>query len=53
MIEITPEIIGPGIEEEYADAREAIDDLRVALGPQPLTNHTSEGRVLLNVMWIK
>ena len=53
MIEITPEIIGPGIEEEYADALEAIDDLRIALGPQPLTNHTPEGRVLLNVMWVE
>ena len=53
MIEITPQIIGPGAEEEYADARTAIDDLRGALGSIPLTNCTPEGRVLLNAAWVE
>ena len=53
MIEITPEIIGPGIDEEYADALAAIDDMRRALGDVPLTNATPEGRVLLNAAWVK
>jgi len=52
MIEITPAILGPGIEEEYADALAAIDDARAALGPQTLTNDTPEGRVLLNMTWV-
>lgn len=53
MIAITPAMIGPGIEEEYGDARAAIDDMRVALGPQRLTNNTPEGRVLLNSAWVE
>ena len=53
MIEITPAILGPGIEEEYADALAAIDDMRLALGDAPLTNATPEGRVLLNAAWVK
>ena len=53
MIEVTSDILGPGIEEEYADALAAIDDMRVALGSQRLTNDTPEGRVLLNIAWIE
>lgn len=53
MIEITPDIIGPGIEEEYADALAAIDDIALALGEQQLTNDTPEGRVLLNIQWVE
>ena len=53
MIEVTPDILGPGIEEEYSDALAAIDDMRVALGLQKLTNSTPEGRVLLNIAWLE
>ena len=53
MIEITPAIMGPGIEEEYADALAAIADLRRALGERRLTNDTPDGRVLLEVAWIE
>lgn len=53
MIEITPAIMGPGIEEEYADALAAIADLRRALGNRPLTNDTPDGRVLLEVAWVE
>ena len=53
MIEITPAIVGPGIEEEYADALAAIDAMSAALGQQELTNDTPEGRVLLNAMWVE
>ena len=53
MIDITPAIMGPGIEEEYADALTAIADLRRALGERPLTNDTPDGRVLLEVAWVE
>ena len=53
MIPITPEIIGPGIEEEYADALAAIAGLREALGPRTLTNDTPEGRVSLEILWLE
>ena len=53
MIEITPAILGPGIEEEYADALAAIHDMRTALGAVRLTNSTPEGRVLLNAAWVE
>ena len=53
MIEITPAIMGPGIEEEYVDALAAIADLRRALGERPLTNDTPDGRVLLEVAWVE
>ena len=53
MIETTPAILGPGIDEEYDDALAAIDDMRVALGDVPLTNATPDGRVLLNAAWVK
>lgn len=53
MIEITPAIMGPGIEEEYADALAATADLRRALGPRPLTNDTPDGCVLLEMAWVE
>lgn len=53
MIEITSEIIGSGIEEEYFDAWQAISKLRDALGPHRLTNDTPEGRLLLELAWIE
>ena len=53
LTKITPDIIGPGIEEEYADALAAIEDLRRALGPRLLTNDTPDGRVLLEVAWLE
>ena len=53
MIEITPDIMGPGIEEEYADALAAIADLRRALGERKLTNETPDGRLLLEVAWVE
>ena len=45
--------MGPGIEEEYADALEAISGIRKALGPRRLTNDTPDGRLLLNVQWLE
>lgn len=53
MIEITPDIVGPGIEEEYSDARDAIIKLRAALGQHPFTNDTPEGRLLFELAWIE
>ena len=53
MIPITPDIIGPGIEEEYADALLAIGHIRAALGPRPMTNSRPDGRLLLNLLWIE
>ena len=53
MIPITPDIIGPGIEEEYADALLAIGYIRAALGPCPMTNSRPDGRLLLNLNWIE
>ena len=53
MIEVTADILGPGVCEEYDDALAAICDLRRALGSHPLTNFTPAGRVLLNVAWVE
>jgi hypothetical protein len=53
LIEPTPEIIGPGIKEEYADALQAIAEVRAALGPRELTNSTPDGRLLLNLQWLE
>ncbi|MCF3948244.1 hypothetical protein [Acidiphilium iwatense] len=43
MIPITPEILGPGIEEEYADAMERIDFLSEAFKDYPASNDTPHG----------
>lgn len=53
LVEITPAILGPGIEEEYADALAAIGELRAALGARPLTNSTPDGRLLLEIAWLE
>jgi len=53
MIPIPPDVIGPGIEEEYADALAAIGSIRAALGERPLTNHTPDGRLLLDLSWFE
>ena len=53
MIEVTPAVMGPGIEEEYADALTAIRALRAALGDRPLTNDTPDGRLLLENAWVE
>ncbi len=45
--------MGPGIEEEYADALAAIAEMRTALGSRRLTNDTPEGRLLLNINWVE
>ena len=44
-IPISPEIIGPGIEEEYADAMERIIFLLNAFKDYPAANDTAHGRV--------
>ena len=43
MIPITPEIMGPGIEEEYADAMARIDFLLDAFKNHPASNDTFYG----------
>ncbi|QQD71406.1 hypothetical protein [Acidithiobacillus ferrivorans] len=53
MIPITPDIIGPGIEEEYADALERIDFLYNKFKPYPESNDTPQGRLLLSIGWFK
>ena len=53
MIAITPEIIGPGIEEEYADAMERIEVLLRILEPFPCSNDTPEGSLHYQVLWFR
>jgi len=53
MIPITPNIIGPGIEEEYADAMERIDFLYNQFKQYPESNDTPQGRLLLSIGWFK
>jgi hypothetical protein len=53
MIPITPDIIGPGIEEEYADALERIDFLYNRFKQYPESNDTPQGRLLLSIGWFK
>jgi len=52
MILITREIIGPGIEEEYADALLRINKLFEILKPFPEDNSTPEGRLKLELAWL-
>ena len=49
MIEITADIIGPGIDEEYADALTAISQARAALGPETRDNNSPEEQVLMSM----
>lgn len=53
MIPITPEIIGPGIEEEYEDAMERIAFLLDAFKDYPASNETAHGRVVYQLRWLK
>ena len=53
MIEITPEIIGPGIEEEYADILERLDVIDKALKDHEPSNDTPEGRMLALSRWLR
>ena len=48
-----PEIIGLGIEEEYADALAAIHDAQRALGPQQMMTHMPERQILLELKWVE
>jgi hypothetical protein len=53
MIPITPEIIGPGIEEEYQDALIRINQLLEILKDYPYDNDTDEGRNKLELFWLR
>jgi hypothetical protein len=53
MIPITPQIIGPGIDEEYADALERIEKLEAALKGVNPSNDTREGRMVYQLMWLR
>jgi hypothetical protein len=53
MIPITPQIIGPGIDEEYADAMERIERLEVLLRAFPPSNDTREGRMVYQLKWLR
>lgn len=48
-----PEVIGPGIEEEYADAMERIAFLLDAFKDYPASNDTAHGRVVYQLRWLK
>jgi hypothetical protein len=53
MIPITPEIIGPGIEEDYRDALIRINQLLEILKGYPNDNDTDEGRNKLELYWLR
>ena len=53
MIPITPDILGPGIEEDYADAMERIIFLLEAFKHHPSSNDTAHGRVVYQLRWLK
>ena len=53
MIPITSEIIGPGIEEEYADAMERIIFLLDAFKAHPPANDNFYGRIVYQLLWLK
>jgi hypothetical protein len=53
VIPITPQIIGPGIDEEYADAMDRIEKLEVLLKGFPPSNETREGRMIYQLMWLR
>ena len=53
MIPITPQVIGPGIDEEYADAMERIEALEVVLKGFPPSNDTREGRMVYQLKWLR
>jgi hypothetical protein len=53
VITITPEILGPGIEEEYADALARIDFALAALAPAAPSNDTFTGQAVFQLLWLK
>jgi hypothetical protein len=53
MIPITPDILGPGIEEEYADALPRLDRILEILGDAKPGNDTFEARVVANCQWLR
>ena len=53
MIPITPQIMGPGIEEEYVDLMERIEKLEPLFSPFPPSNDTAEGRMVVQLMWLR
>jgi hypothetical protein len=53
MIPITPEMIGPGIEEDYQDALIRINQLLEILKDYPYDNDTDEGRNKLELYWLR
>ena len=53
MIPITPQIMGPGIEEEYVDLMERIEKLEPLFRPFPPSNDTAEGRMVYQLMWLR
>jgi hypothetical protein len=52
MIPITPEIIGPGIEEDYQDALERIEKL-LRVVPDLPDNDSPGGRFKYELLWLK
>ena len=55
MIEITPEILGAGIDEEYSDASKRIADALVLIQAPHVseTNDTFDGRMILHLKWLR
>jgi hypothetical protein len=53
MIPITPDILGPGIEEEYADALPRLDRILEILHDVKPGNDTFEARVVANCQWLR
>jgi hypothetical protein len=53
MIPITSDIIGPGIEEEYADALARIDRILEILHDVEPSNGTFKARVVANCAWLR
>jgi hypothetical protein len=50
---LPPEIMGPGIEEEYADLLERIEKLGPLFAPFLETNDTFEGRMRFQLAWLR
>jgi hypothetical protein len=53
VIPITPDIVGPGIEEEYRDLIERIEKLEALLKPFGPSNETREGRMIYQLAWLR
>ncbi len=53
MIPITPEIIGPGIEEDYRDALVRIEKMLQLMKDTDYGNDTCDGRVKFELSWLR